>query len=56
MQGATELTDLSTGLLETRLKLAYRLTGRASIEGFAAAGLTSGSPDFGAGISASYDF
>jgi hypothetical protein len=56
MQGATELTDLSSGLLETRLKLAYRLTGRAGVQGFLAAGLTSGSPDFGAGVSMSYDF
>lgn len=56
MQGATELTDLSPGLLETRLKLAYRLTGRTGIQGFLAAGLTSGSPDFGAGVSMSYDF
>jgi len=56
MQGASDLTDLSSGLLETRLKLAYRLTGRAGIQGFLAAGLTSGSPDFGAGVSMSYDF
>jgi len=56
MQGATELTDLSSGLLETRLKIEYRLTGRADIQSFLAAGLTSGSPDFGAGLSISYDF
>lgn len=56
MQGATELTDLSSGLLETRLKIEYRLTGRAGIQSFLAAGLTPGSPDFGAGLSISYDF
>jgi hypothetical protein len=56
MKGASDLTDLSSGLLETRLKLGYRLTGRAGVEGFLAAGLTSGSPDFGAGLSMSYDF
>jgi hypothetical protein len=56
MKGSTDLTDLSSGLLETRLKLAYRLTGRAGVEGYLATGLTSGSPDFGTGISMSYDF
>ena len=56
MKGATDLADLSSGLMETRLKLGYRLTGRAGVEGFLAAGLTSGSPDFGAGLSMSYDF
>jgi len=38
MKGASDQTDLSSGLLETRLKLGYRLTGRAGVEGFLAAG------------------
>lgn len=56
LQGASEVAAGSSELLETRLKLNYRLTGRAGIQGFVAAGLTSGSPDFGTGMSLSYDF
>lgn len=56
LQGASEVAAGSSELLETRMKLNYRLSGRAGIQGFVAAGLTSGSPDFGTGMSLSYDF
>lgn len=54
--GATEPAEGASDLLETRVKITYRLSGRGSLEGYLAAGLTSGSPDFGAGVAAFYDF
>jgi hypothetical protein len=54
--GSTKPADGASDLLETRVKLAYRLTARSRFEGYLAAGLTTGSPDFGAGVSAFYSF
>jgi hypothetical protein len=56
VKGATAPSDYSSSLAEARLKADYRLTGRASIEGYLTAGLTGDSSDFGAGISVFYDF
>jgi hypothetical protein len=54
--GATKPAEGSSDLLETRVKMTYRVSGKGSIEGYLAAGLTTGSPDFGAGVAAFYDF
>ncbi len=54
--GATKPAEGSSDLLETRVKMTYRLSGKGSIEGYLAAGLTTGSPDFGVGVAAFYDF
>jgi hypothetical protein len=54
--GATAPADDSSDIAEARLKINYRLTGRASAEGYLAAGLTNGSCDFGTGLSVFYDF
>jgi hypothetical protein len=54
--GATAPSDDSSDIAEARFKINYRLTGRASAEGYLAAGLTNGSSDFGTGLSVFYDF
>ncbi len=54
--GATTPVEGASGLLEARLKLAYRLTAKSHIEGYLAAGLTNGSPDFGTGVAVFYTF
>jgi hypothetical protein len=56
VKGATAPSDYSSSLAEARLEADYRLTGRAGIESYLAAGLTGDSSDFGAGISVFYDF
>jgi hypothetical protein len=56
VKGATAPSEYTSALAELRFKTIYRLTGRASLEGFLAAGLAESSPDFGAGISVFYDF
>jgi hypothetical protein len=54
--GATKPVEGASGLLEARVKLAYRLSAKSRIEGYLAAGLTNGSPDFGTGVAAFYTF
>lgn len=54
--GATKPVEGASDLLETRVKLAYRLSAKSRIEGYLAAGLTDGSPDFGTGVAAFYTF
>lgn len=54
--GATKPVEGASDLLEARLKLAYRLSAKSHFEGYLAAGLTDGSPDFGAGVAAFYSF
>jgi hypothetical protein len=56
LMGATAPSDYSSSLAEARIKASYRLTGRASLEGYLGAGLTSQSSDFGAGIAFFYEF
>ena len=56
MMGATAPSDNSSSLAEARIKASYRLTGRASLEGYLGAGLTSQSSDFGAGVALFYEF
>ena len=54
--GATKPVEGASDLLEARVKLAYRLSAKSRIEGYLAAGLTNGSPDFGTGVAAFYAF
>jgi len=54
--GATKPVEGATDLLEARVKMAYRLSAKSRIEGYLAAGLTDGSPDFGTGVAAFYTF
>ncbi|TFG92183.1 MAG: hypothetical protein E4H15_04275, partial [Syntrophobacterales bacterium] len=54
--GATKPVEGASDLLEARVKLAYRLSAKSRIEGYLAAGLTDGSPDFGTGVAAFYTF
>ncbi|MBI2353899.1 MAG: transporter [Deltaproteobacteria bacterium] len=56
LKGATAPVEGSVPLLETRLKLKYQATHRTGIEGYLAKGITTASPDYGAGIAVYYDF
>lgn len=56
VKGASAPSDFSSPIAEVRLKSSFRLTGRASVEGYLGTGLTSQSPDFGAGLAVFYDF
>jgi hypothetical protein len=54
--GATRPVEGASDLLEARVKMAYRLSAKSRIEGYLAAGLTNGSPDFGTGVAVFYAF
>lgn len=54
--GATKPADGASEMLEARGKVAYRLSAKGSVEGYLAAGLATGSPDFGVGLAVFYDF
>jgi outer membrane putative beta-barrel porin/alpha-amylase len=56
LKGTTAPADGVDGLLEARLKLRYQVTSRNGMEGYLAKGITSDSPDYGAGWSIYYDF
>lgn len=56
VMGATAPSDFSSAIAEVRLKTGFRLTGRAGLEAYLATGLTSQSPDFGAGVAVFYEF
>lgn len=56
LKGATPPVEGGDPLLETRLKLKYQATHHTGIEGYLAKGITSASPDYGAGIVVYYDF
>ncbi|OGU06708.1 MAG: hypothetical protein A2075_04725 [Geobacteraceae bacterium GWC2_58_44] len=56
LKGATSPADGVGSLLEARLKLKYQATSHTGIEGYLAKGITTNSPDYGAGLSLYYDF
>ena len=56
LKGATSPADGASGLLEVRLKLKYQATNHTGIDGYAAKGLTTNSPDYGTGLAVYYDF
>jgi hypothetical protein len=56
IKGATPPADGTSSLLEVRLKLKYQATNHTGIEGYAAKGITTNSPDYGTGISVYYNF
>lgn len=56
IKGATPPADGASSLLEVRLKLKYQATNHTGIEGYLAKGITTNSPDYGAGLSVFYDF
>jgi Putative MetA-pathway of phenol degradation len=55
-KGATAPAEGLSTLLEARLKLKYQATKHTGIEGYFAKGITTSSPDYGAGLAAFYDF
>lgn len=56
IKGSTPPADGTNSLLEIRLKLKYQATNHTGIEGYAAKGITTSSPDYGTGLSVYYDF
>ncbi|MDD2582549.1 MAG: transporter [Desulfuromonadaceae bacterium] len=56
VKGGTSPADGASSLLEVRLKLKYQATNHTGIEGYAAKGITTNSPDYGAGLAVFYDF
>lgn len=56
IKGTTSPADGASSLLEVRLKLKYQVTKQTGIDGYIAKGVTTNSPDFGAGLSVFYDF
>lgn len=56
VKGATPPAHGVGSLLEGRLKLKYQVTGQIGIDGYLAKGMTTSSPDYGAGVSLYYDF
>lgn len=56
VKGATPPADGTSSLLEARLKLNYQATRQTGIETYIAKGITTNSPDYGAGLAVYYDF
>ena len=56
IKGSTPPAAGTSSLLEARLKLKCQLTTQTGIDGYIAKGITTNSPDFGAGLSVYYDF
>lgn len=56
IKGTTPPADGTSNLLEVRLRLKYQATNHTGIEGYVAKGITTNSPDYGTGLSVSYDF
>ncbi len=56
IKGSTPPADGTSNLLEARLKLKFQATNHTGIEGYIAKGITTNSPDYGAGLSVYYDF
>lgn len=56
LKGFTAPAEGTTDLLEARLMLKYRSSDHIGIEGYLAKGLTTASPDYGAGLSVFYDY
>jgi hypothetical protein len=56
IKGTTSPADGASDLLEVRLKLKYQATNHTGIDGYVAKGITTSSPDYGAGLSVYYDF
>jgi hypothetical protein len=56
LKGSTATVVGVEQLLEARLKLKYQATQQTGIEGYFAKGITSSSPDYGAGLAVYYDF
>lgn len=56
IKGTTPPADGASSLLEVRLKLKYQATKHTGIVGYMAKGITTSSPDYGAGLSVFYDF
>jgi len=56
IKGTTPPADGASGLLEIRLKLKYQATKHTGIDGYAAKGITTNSPDYGTGLAVYYDF
>ena len=56
VKGASAPADGASSLLEVRLKSKYQATNHTGIEGYLAKGVTTNSPDYGAGLSVFYNF
>ncbi len=56
LKGSTPPAEESSALLEARIKLKYQLTSTAGIDGYLSKGITTASPDYGAGVAAYLDF
>lgn len=56
VKGFTAPAEGASSLLEVRLKLKYQATDRTGVEGYLAKGVTTNSPDYGAGLSMFYAF
>lgn len=56
VKGGTSPAEGVGGLLEARVKLKYQTTRSIGMEGYLAKGLTTDSPDYGAGVTVYHDF
>lgn len=56
VKGSTAPVAGSTDLLEVRLKLKYMAAAHTGLEGYAAKGMTTNSPDYGCGLAVFHDF
>jgi len=56
VKGATPPADGTSSLLEVRLKLKFQATNHTGIDAYLAKGITTNSPDYGAGLSVYYNF
>ena len=56
LKGNTPSVEGGTAQMEARLQVRHQLTNSVGIDGYLSKGMTSTSPDYGTGLSVSYDF
>lgn len=56
LKGSTPTVEGATALLEARLRVKYQITTHTGIDGYISKGITTASPDFGAGAAVFYYF
>jgi hypothetical protein len=56
IKGSAPTVEGASSLLEARLRVKYQFTKHTGIDGYLAKGITTASPDYGAGLAVSYEF